>query len=593
MSITTEDPLTAKINIIELGSFLNKMESHHSPFETHIKQLETQPIDTFLTFGKISPLSFTKLIQTLETHPTVSEKLPKITALHQGQVFTADAPLSPVKNKRIAVLFSGGPASGGHNVLVGIKAILGEENTLYGVRSGPKGLLNGDLFEITARHTEQILNSGGFDFLGSDRTKIKTKEQIELVRAVVKRFVLDGIIIIGGDDSNTNAAFLAENLIDLNCALIGVPKTIDGDLQVKNLLPISFGFDTATKIYSELVGNILQDTPSSRKYWHFVKLMGRSASHVALEVALQTKATYTLISEEIEEEKWTLNDITTHIGLTILKRAATGANYGVVIVPEGAIEFIPEFKTLIAELNTLLSLHQQELTILSNQEKLSFLNAKISQESRDLLTSLPEEIKTQLILDRDSHGNLQVSQIPTELLLIEMVKNKIKNLKSTPQQWGNWTEKELDRIAQFKFATNPHFFGYEGRCGAPTRFDAQYTFNLGLIAGSLALANQTGYMAAISQLENGWQALALPLSALMGVESREGQDALVIKKALVETHSPAFIYFSSRREKWAKEDAFCNPGPIQLWGPVSSTLPLTVALNNGFKTANYQVSKTL
>lgn len=589
MTVMTGDPLTTKINRLGLSEFLTQKEGKKSLFEMSARALPMTILSVFTQSGDIAPVSFTETPSVLssESSAIVQTKLPQLFARQTGAILSSDQPLTGVASKRIAVLFSGGPASGGHNVIAGLKAVLGQAHVLFGVKSGPKGLLAGDFFEISDHDLDRVKNLGGFDFLGSDRTKIKTKEQVDQVRSVVQKFQLDGLIIVGGDDSNTNAAFLAESLMDLGCSVIGVPKTIDGDLQVGSWLPISFGFDTATKIYSEMVGNILQDTPSSRKYWHFVKLMGRSASHVALEVALQTKPTFTLISEEISQKNWTLQDIVTQLATIILKRAAKGINYGVVVIPEGVIEFVPEFKELIKILNKLLAVHTQDLAILSLEEKLSFVLAKLPKEQSALLGSLPLTIQQQLLLERDPHGNLQVSQIPTEQLLMDMVRVKLKELKLAPLTWGEWAPKELERIVQFKFSTNSHFFGYEGRCGAPTRFDAAYTFNLGLIAGSLILDGRTGYMAAITQLASGGNALAIPLNGLMGIEMRDGEASLVIQKALVDMQSPAFLYFSTRRDHWAMNDLFCNPGPIQLWGPVSSTLPMVVALNHGYQDLNF------
>jgi pyrophosphate--fructose-6-phosphate 1-phosphotransferase len=510
------------------------------------------------------------------------EKLPKIINATNNIVLEANSKSDKVKGKRLAVLFSGGPAAGGHNVILGIKQALGPHNTLFGIRGGPKGLLNGNLFIIEEQDIINHTNLGGFDLLGSDRTKIKTTEQFQKVRRVVQDFNLDGIIIIGGDDSNTNAAFLAEYLFDDNCMVVGVPKTIDGDLQVGKLLPISFGFDTATKIYSEMVGNILQDTPSSKKYWHFVKLMGRSASHVALEVALQTKPPITLISEEIAHNQMTLNDIVQYIAGIIAYRAGNGINHGIVLIPEGVIEFIPEFKTLIAELNDAMSSQTESLDGLSLQQKMAFI--KVSRASASLLGSLPESIQTKLLMDRDAHGNLQVSQIPTEQLLIEMTAKKIIEMQNYPEKFFGpdkiaLSPHQLDIFTKFKFATNHHFFGYEGRCGAPTHFDAAYTYNLGLAAGCLILDNRTGYITTITELTAGGKALAIPLPGLLNMERRSGQNELVMKKALVDLNSPAFKYFSKRRLLWAQSDCFSSPGPRQYWGPTANQLPFSIALN--------------
>ncbi len=492
----------------------------------------------------------------------------------------------------MAVLFSGGPAAGGHNVIVGLIKVLGKDNKLFGVQGGPKGLIDGKLFEIKEEDILQVINTGGFDFLGSDRTKIKTDEQFAAVKKTAKDFQLNGIVVVGGDDSNTNAAILAELLYDEGVQVIGVPKTIDGDLQMGDMLPISFGFDTATKIYAEMVGNILQDTPSSRKYWHFIKLMGRSASHVALEVALQTKPAITLISEEVEEKKMSLSEIVANICDTVAKRAAKGINHGVVVVPEGLIEFIPEMKDLIAELNEIIAEFGEDLSRIAFFEgKKDFLYKKMTADSAKLMASLPDEFEKMLLLDRDSHGNLQVSQIPTERLLIQMAEEKLQEMKRHPDEFKhlNLNQGEAKKFMESKFATNSHFFGYEGRCGAPTLFDAAYTLNLGLTAGSLILDGRTGYIASISDLDKGGKVLALPLTGLLNIERRHGKNEMVIKKGLVETGSPAFQYFANRRSEWAAKDYFTSPGPRQLWGPVSKQLPMTIALNRYYDSIRFDL----
>ncbi|MFA5880234.1 MAG: diphosphate--fructose-6-phosphate 1-phosphotransferase, partial [Candidatus Margulisiibacteriota bacterium] len=390
-------------------------ENKHSLLENEVRNLPMLAASIFKKGDQIAPADFkeTKISLGNCSLPSFKETFPTLLK-EQSAVLDAVKSLgNPIINKRVAVLFSGGPASGGHNVVLGIKAVLGDDNVLYGVKGGPKGLLNGDLFEITNEELNKVKNLGGFDFLGSDRTKIKTKEQFEKVREVVKQYHLNGLIVVGGDDSNTNAAFLAEYLYPDGCAVVGVPKTIDGDLQIGALLPISFGFDTATKIYAELVGNILQDTPSSRKYWHFIKLMGRSASHVALEVALQTKPAITFISEEIEEEKFTLKEIIDKLVRTILERASKGINHGVILVPEGLIEFIPDLKDLIKELDVLFG-EDSELDKLDLMQKVDIVRERLKPETAKVFHFLPLEIKKMLGVDRDAHGNLQVSKISTE-----------------------------------------------------------------------------------------------------------------------------------------------------------------------------------
>ena len=546
-----------------LKNDLIKMEKNNSLFEESIRKIKVPVFKKFLNKGKLAPLSFDPTGKTLETKDSaaVAKAFPKVVGACSNKLLSGSkANKNPSKGKRIAVLFSGGPAAGGHNVVAGLKAILGKNNTLMGVKAGPKGLLEGALFEITDEAVKHILNTGGFDLLGSDRTKIKTDEQFQQVKNVCEKNKLDAIVVIGGDDSNTNAAVLAEYLYG-KVQVIGVPKTVDGDLQVGKLLPISFGFDTATKIYAEMVGNILQDTPSSRKYWHFIKLMGRAASHVALEVALQTRPPVCLISEEIAEKKASLGEIIDSIARTVVARAKKKINYGVVLIPEGIVEFIPEMNVLILELNDAMAQNAPADAV-----------AHLSAASAQLFKSLPAYIQEMLLAERDSHGNLQVSLIPTERLLIDMVARRVK---------------EID--PSVKFNTLNHFFGYEGRCGAPSLFDAAYTYNLGLVAGSLILDGRTGYMAAFTDLDKGGKVLGIPLTGLIKVERRHGKDEMVIEKALVRTDSPAFNFFASRREAWANDDKFTSPGPRQLWGPTNKQMPISVALNQGYKGLEFKI----
>jgi pyrophosphate--fructose-6-phosphate 1-phosphotransferase len=433
------------------------------------------------------------------------------------------------------------------------------------------------MFEITDVHVKQIINTGGFDFLGTDRTKIEKPEDIEKVRTVCREQNIDAIVIVGGDDSNTNAALLAEKLFydvkedGSGVQVIGVPKTIDGDLQIGDDLPISFGFDTATKIYAEKVGNLLRDTASSLKYWHFVRLMGRSASHVTLEVALQTHPTVTLISEEVRERHTTLHEIVDIIAYTIIKRANNGLNYGVILVPEGLIEFIPGFTTMIDDLNDKMTQFKDELSGKNIREQLSFIYAKLTQVHGELLESLPDSIKFMLMADRDEHGNLPVSKIETEGMLSNAVKVRIK---------------ELDGNVKFEYLN--HFFGYEARCGASTLFDSSYTYNLGATAGSLILDGRTGYMASLRELDKGARPLGIPIASLLDIEIRKGKPAKVIEKALVKLDSPAFLYLKSRRKLWAEQDLSSSPGPVQFWGPTSRQMPKTVALNRGYGSLEFK-----
>ncbi len=478
-----------------------------------------------------------------------------------------------VSKKRIAVLFSGGPASGGHNVLIGLLDCL-SGHELWGVRRGPKGLLAGDLVRIDSSMRDEWVNTGGFDWLGSDRTKIKTPEQINQVRGVIVAHQLNGIIIIGGDDSNTNAAFLAEAVSDLGCAVIGVPKTIDGDLQVGQDVPISFGFDTATKIYAELVGNILQDARSSGKYWHVVKLMGRSASHVALEVALQTHPPITLISEEVAHHGWRLSELVNRVVRQIIRRAEHGFHYGVMVIPEGLIEAIAELRDLVAAINHMMVKQAEEFQPLDAIMRYDRAMEYLDTSQRQTLSLLPAGIAHSFFKDRDSHGNLQLSHIPTESLLISLI------------------EKELTQHSLpngFVFQPIHHFFGYEGRCGAPTRFDATYCYNLGWVAGALALNGVTGMMAAVGQFQQGWQAMGIPLVSMISPENRGGGVSWVIEKTLVDLTSPAFAYFKLARDRWCDTDLFSSPGPRQLMGDLAMQYPISVALNQGLSSLNWEV----
>lgn len=557
-----------------LAQQLEQMESHRSLFENAVRSLPLPACPAFGSSDAPQAVRFASTGQVLASRDaaTVAERFPRSVQASGNAVLRAEgAAPQRVSGKRVAVLFSGGPAAGGHNVLCGIKRMLGADNTLLGVRGGPKGLLQGKLFEITDADAASILNTGGFDFLGTDRTKIKTPEQFEQVKKTCVEHNLDAIVIVGGDDSNTNAALLAEFLYTgikadgSGVQVIGAPKTIDGDLQVPGLLPISFGFDTATRIYAELAGNILQDTRSSLKYWHFIKLMGRSASHVTLEVALQVKPAVALISEEVAARQQSLGSIVEEVVSAVIDRYRNkGLKHGVVLVPEGLIEFIPEMNALIAELNDLLAHEAEAFAALAADARPAFVAGKLSATAAALFRSLPGYIVNMLLAERDSHGNLQVSLIPTEQLLIDMVRARIKEV-----------------APDVPFGSHHHFFGYEGRCGAPTLFDAAYTWNLGLTVGALILDGRTGYMASVSALGSGGEPLAIPLTGLINVERRHGKDEYVIEKALVRTDAPAMQFFMRRREAWAADDLFASPGPRQLWGPAARQLPMTVALNEG------------
>jgi pyrophosphate--fructose-6-phosphate 1-phosphotransferase len=582
----------------KLAEEVTKTEGRHSIFEDEARKMPVPVCSVFLgKDGEIGPARFmeTGITLPLKDPEQLEKVFPKTLAGNRNVVLEGirSEPSRRVTGKRVAVLFSGGPAAGGHNVLAGLKAALGKGNTLLGIRKGPKGLLKGDLFEISGQDVQRVLNTGGFDFLGTDRTKIQAQEQFEKVKETVLKNRLDGLVIVGGDDSNTNAAFIAEYFEreGIQCSVIGIPKTIDGDMALGRFLPISFGYDTATKIYSELVGNLTQDAASAVKYWHFVKLMGRTASKITLEVALQTKPAMALISEEIAEKNRSLEYIVDAIAWVITARRLKGINHGVILVPEGLVEFIPEMRTLIQELNKVLAEYERDIKDLPTlNNKKEFLYPLLSPQSAQLLASLPDEMEEMLILERDEHGNVKVSGIDTEKLLIEKVRYRVSELKRHPDKFFGKGERRIDatpdqveKIKTMSLSTQSHFLGYEGRSGKPTLFDAAFAFLLGLTAGSLVLDGKTGYMAAVTDFDKGGRVLALPLVALITREMRKGKEEHVIGKSLVTTNSPAFIQFAENRERWATEDLFSSPGPIQHWGPTSRQLPISVALDQGYE----------
>ena len=459
----------------------------------------------------------------------------------------------------VGVVLSGGQAPGGHNVIAGIfdgVKSLSAESRVLGFLGGPQGLVDGKFIEITAELVDDYRNTGGFDIIGSGRTKLESEAQFKQCIAVATAHKLDCIVVIGGDDSNTNAAVLAEYFVkhQVKCSIVGCPKTIDGDLKNK-YVEAPFGFDTAAKTYALLVGNIARDALSAKKYWHFIKLMGRSASHLALEVALQTHPNYCFVSEEVEARKMTLAQVVKDLADVIDRRAAKGKNFGVVLIPEGLIEFIPEVKNLIGELNDALAGHEQQISAIESvYEKVAFACRALSQDTGRLLMSLPQMIQSQLLLDRDPHGNVQVSLIETEKLLMDLV---AKDLRSRPNYNG-------------KFVPLNHFFGYEGRCAAPSNFDADYAYSLGYAAAALAHNNMTGYMSAVSNLAQSadkWLAGGIPISMLMNIERRHGEDKPVIQKALVDLKGEPFKHFAENRKDWASTDAYLYPGTIQYFGP--------------------------
>lgn len=463
-------------------------------------------------------------------------------------------------NKNVGVILSGGQAPGGHNVIAGLYDALKQANSsnkLYGFLGGPSGIIDSEYIEFNDEFINEYRNTGGFDIIGSGRTKLETEEQFEKTLATCNALNISAIVIIGGDDSNTNACMLAQWLKAKNTGIqvIGCPKTIDGDLK-NSQIEISFGFDTAAKTYSELVGNIQRDANSAKKYWHFIKLMGRSATHVGLEVALQTQPNIALISEEVEAKKQSLKSIVDYITDVVVKRANAGKNFGVALIPEGLIEFIPEMKTMISALNDILASLEKESSFVNaqNEEKYSIISAKLDNESAGVFNSLPSLIKAQLLMDRDPHGNVQVSKIETEKLLIEMVK---ANLKQRSDFKG-------------KFSEQAHFFGYEGRCAAPSNFDADYCYSLGYNAFALISAGLSGYLSCIKNLTEpaaNWKAGGVPLTMMMNMEKRHGKMKPVIQKALVDLNGPVFKEFETNREKYALEDCYVYPGAIQYFGP--------------------------
>ncbi len=465
--------------------------------------------------------------------------------------------------RNIGVILSGGQAPGGHNVIAGLYDALKQsnpQNKLYGFLGGPSGIIDGNYIEFTSEKIDAYRNTGGFDIIGSGRTKLETEEQFQKALSVCKNLNITGVVIIGGDDSNTNAAMLAEWFVKNNAGIqvIGCPKTIDGDLKNEQI-EISFGFDTATKTYAELIGNILRDANSAKKYWHFVKLMGRSATHVGLEVALQTQPNITLISEEVEQKQMSLKQIVDYIADIVAKRADLGKNFGIALVPEGLIEFIPEIKSMIANLNDVLAALENNAEYKSADEntKFNIIKNKLNSTNSAVYDSLPVMIKQQLLMDRDPHGNVQVSKIETEKLLIEMVSAKLAEMKKTGSYNG-------------KFSAQCHFFGYEGRCAFPSNFDADYCYSLGYNAFALLKFGLTGYLSSVKNLSapaSEWVAGGVPLTMMMNMEKRHGQFKPVIKKALVELDGPVFKVLEENREKWAMEDKYIFPGSIQYFGP--------------------------
>ena len=515
------------------------------------------------------PKALQGAVKVKEGAPTQSvdnqEDIKKLFPNTYGMPLVEFEPADSANNAKmnVGVILSGGQAPGGHNVISGLfdeVKKLNPDNRLYGFLMGPGGLVDHNYIEITAENLQAYRNTGGFDMIGSGRTKLEKEDQFEKGLEIIKKLDIKAVVIIGGDDSNTNACVLAEYYAakQYGVQVIGCPKTIDGDLK-NDQIETSFGFDTDTKTYSELIGNIERDCNSARKYWHFVKLMGRSASHIALECALQTQPNICLISEEIQAKDQTLNDIVEYIAGVVAYRAAQGNNFGVVLIPEGLIEFIPAIGRLIQELNDLLAAHGADYMNLDKDAQRKYILEHLSAENKATFETLPEGVARQLSLDRDPHGNVQVSLIETEKLISEMVAAKLNQWKKEGKYEG-------------KFAAQHHFFGYEGRCAAPSNFDADYCYALGSSAAQLIANGKTGYMAIVKNTTAGtdqWKAGGVPITMMMNMEKRNGEMKPVIRKALVELDGTPFKTFAAQRDKWAKETCYVYPGPIQYWGPSS------------------------
>ena len=488
--------------------------------------------------------------------------------------FKSGSTSSSSELRNVGVILSGGQAPGGHNVIAGLYDALKQANPankLYGFLGGPSGIIEGKYVEFDDKFIDAYRNTGGFDIIGSGRTKLETEEQFKSSLEVCKKLNLSAVVIIGGDDSNTNAALLAEWFVANNAGVqvIGCPKTIDGDLKNEQI-EISFGFDTATKTYGELIGNIQRDANSAKKYWHFIKIMGRSASHVALEAALQTQPNITLISEEVEQKKMSLASIIDYMSDIIVRRSENGKNFGIAVIPEGLIEFIPELKSMISNLNDIMPSLEKDSNYSNgtDAEKIAIIENTLSSENSSVFKSLPSLIKSQLLMDRDPHGNVQVSKIETEKLLISMIEEKLALLKKEGKFSG-------------KFSTQSHFFGYEGRCAFPSNFDADYCYSLGFNAFALINFGLTGYLSSVRNLTepaSKWIAGGVPLTMMMNMERRHGEMKPVIKKALVELDGPVFKKLESNREDWALNDRYLFPGAVQYFGPASVCDITTVTL---------------
>ena len=569
-----------KLNIFNLYRFYFNLSEKMSTFATHLEDnyVNLYTDNYSVKIMKKSALQIArasyqpKLPKALQGAVSVKEGEPTQSVDNQEEIKqlfpnTYGMPLvefvpgngSNSQQMNVGVILSGGQAPGGHNVITGLFDALKKlnpANRLYGFILGPGGLVDHNYMEITAEVADEYRNTGGFDMIGSGRTKLEKVDQFEKGLEIIRQLDIKAIVIIGGDDSNTNACVLAEYYAAKNYGVqvIGCPKTIDGDLK-NDQIETSFGFDTACKTYAELIGNIERDCNSARKYWHFIKVMGRSASHIALECALQTQPNICLVSEEVEAKERSLDEIVNYIAQVVANRAADGNNFGTVIIPEGLIEFIPAIKKLIAQLNDVLAL--PEVKEMGRTEQIDFAKSHLTDENLAVFNSLPTGVARQLALDRDPHGNVQVSLIETEKLLSTMVAQKLERMKKEGKFVG-------------KFAAQHHFFGYEGRCAAPSNFDADYCYALGTSAAQLIANGKTGYMAIVKNTTapaDEWVAGGVPITMMMNMERRNGEMKPVIRKALVELDGAPFKAFAAARDEWAKQTAYVYPGPIQYWGP--------------------------
>lgn len=502
-----------------------------------------------------------KATESVANQAEIKELFPHTYGMPVAEFVEDENPARVEEPFNVGIILSGGQAPGGHNVVSGIfdgLKKLNKENRLYGFLMGPAGFINHQYMELTAGIIKDYRNTGGFDIIGSGRTKLEKPEQFDAGLKILKELNIKALVIIGGDDSNTNAAVLAEYYknIGADVQVIGVPKTIDGDLK-NEWIETSFGFDTACKVYSEVIGNIQRDCNSAKKYYHFIKLMGRSASHIALECALETQPNICIISEEVQAKRMTLDNIVSYICYVISERAKLGWNFGTVLIPEGLIEFIPSVKALISELNDVIEVHSDDLTDLDEIERLQLIHSYLSPANAELYKSLPKNIALQLSLERDAHGNVPVSLIETESLISEMVAKRLDEMAKDGEYSG-------------KFAAQHHFFGYEGRCADPTNFDADYTYALGYNAAMLINAGLTGYMSSVRNLTDApenWIAGGIPITMMMNMERRKGEMKPVIQKALVNLNGRPYLKFASMRETLALNTLYQYPGPIQYFGP--------------------------